>query len=78
MASKPGSLPNPGISMDENLHRPCGVRCTGGVTFIQAFVWNLGTCLVMLRETAQGQQAEAKIPMHQSGSDRFIVVMKPL
>jgi hypothetical protein len=32
---------------------PCGVRCTDGVTLIRAFVWNLRTWPVMLREKVQ-------------------------
>ena len=41
-------------------YRPCGVRCTGGVTLTQAFVRNLGTYTAMQREKAQGQQSEAE------------------
>jgi len=31
----------------------CDVRCTGGVTLILAFVWNLRTGTVVQREKAQ-------------------------
>jgi len=34
---------------------PCGVRCSGGMTLIRAFVRNLRTCSVMLREKAQAE-----------------------
>src|SRR6516225_5567278 len=61
----------------EPTYCPCGVRCAGGVTLIRAFVWNLRPWSVMLREKAQAAKtARLKVPMHRSGSDCSIVVMK--
>jgi hypothetical protein len=51
----------------------------GGMTLIQAFVWNLGTC----RSDAKGEsQAEApwsdRVPMRSTGADQLVVAMKSL
>ena len=47
------------------------------MTLIRAFVWNLRPWSVMLREKAQAAKtARLKVPMHRSGSDCSIVVMK--
>ena len=61
----------PGLAWIEPYLSPCGVRCTEGVTFTQALVWNSGTYdgddfrpggkrPVEVREKAQGRQPEAE------------------
>ena len=56
---------------------PGGNRHIEGMTLIQAFVWNLGTC----RSDVKGEsQAEApwseRVPMRSTGADQRVVVMK--
>src|SRR5450759_74235 len=53
MTSKPGSVPALGRAWRKPTYWPCGVRCTGGVNLIRAFVRNLRTWLAMPREKAQ-------------------------
>ena len=56
---------------------PCGDRCRGGMTLIQAFVRNLRTGLVMLRDKAQsGEPTRPKVPMHWPGAHCFVVARK--
>src|SRR5215468_10473936 len=56
---------------------PCGDRCRGGMTIIQAFVRNLRTGSVMLRDKAQsGEPTRPKVPMHWPGAHCFVVASK--
>jgi len=56
---------------------PCGDRCRGGMTLIQAFVRNLRTGSVMLRDKAQsGEPTRPKVPMHRPGAHCFVVAPK--
>jgi hypothetical protein len=58
-------------------YRLCGVRYTGGVTFIRALVWNLRTWPAMPTEKAQAAlTARPKVPMRRIGADCLIVVTK--
>src|SRR5215469_1971755 len=59
------------------LTRPCGDRCRGGMTLIQAFVRNLRTGSVMPRDRAQsGEPTRPKVPMHRPGAHCFVVAPK--
>jgi len=60
MTSKPRSAEYLGCAWKIPVYRPCGVRCRGGVTLIQAFVRNLGTCSKMKRENVQAQKRKAE------------------
>ena len=53
MASKLGSFSALGRAWRKPTYWPCGVRCKGGVNLIWAFVRNLRTWLVMVREKVQ-------------------------
>ena len=56
---------------------PYGDRCRGGMTLIQAFVRNLRTGLVMVREKAQsGEPTRPKVLMHRPGAHCFVVARK--
>src|SRR5580700_3095158 len=51
--TKTGVSPRaPGAAWKVPIYWPCGVRCTGGMTLIRAFVRNLRTGSVMVREKA--------------------------
>ncbi len=54
---------------------PCGVRCTGGMTLIRAFVRNLRTGSVMGKGTSGGP-TRPKVPMHRPGAHCFVRAMK--
>src|SRR5262249_5390320 len=54
-----------------------GVRCIGGMTLIRAFVWNLRTGSVMLREKAQnGNNTRPKVPRHWPGAHCLVRAKK--
>ena len=55
---------------------PCGVRCTGGVTQIRAFVRNSRTWLAMEGKRHKRKTREAESTDAQSGADCLVVVMK--
>ena len=56
---------------------PCGDRCRGGMTLIQAFVRNLRTGSVMLRDKAQsGEPTRPKVPMHRPGAHCSVLARK--
>ena len=58
-------------------YRPCGDRCRGGMTLIQAFVRNLRTGSVMLRDKAQsGEPTRPKAPMHRPGAHCSVLARK--
>jgi len=51
MASKLGAIVTPGLAQGGPVYCLGGVRHKGGMTLIQAFAWNLGTC----RPDAKGE-----------------------
>ena len=51
-----GSLSVPGTVWRVPTYWPCGVRCRRGVNLVWAFVRNLRTWLVMMREKAQAAE----------------------
>ena len=50
----------PGRAWKVPTYWPCGVRCIGGMTLIQAFVRNLRTGSVMIRERLKWRNHEAE------------------
>src|ERR1700693_5144711 len=47
----------------------CGVRCTGGMTLIRAFVQNLRTWAVMLKgKGTSGRPTRPKVPKNRQGA----------
>jgi hypothetical protein len=50
----------PGRTWKVPTYWPCGVRCIGGMTFIQAFVRNLRTGSVLIRERPKWRNHEAE------------------
>jgi hypothetical protein len=57
---------------------PDGDRYTAGRNLAQAFLWNLGTCTLMLRENSKRQPRKDKVSMQCAGAEQFVVVMKLL
>src|SRR5215469_11274195 len=57
-------------------YRPCGVRRIGGMTLIWAFVRNLRTGSVMIKEKAQVNHTRPKVRMHRSGAHCFVRARK--
>jgi len=56
-----------------------GNRCTGGMTVIQALVRNMGTCRCDVKGDSQvAEIIRLRVPMHSTGADRSVVVMKLL
>ena len=54
-----------------------GVRCVGGVTLFQAFLWNVGTCRLDVKGKVQvGDTTRMSVPMSSTGAERLVVVMK--
>src|ERR1700758_3994368 len=67
--SKPGVDPTSGISSGDVLILPSGIRHVDGAKLNWAFVWNVRTWLVMVREKAQAAlTARPKVPMHRRGT----------
>jgi len=60
VASKLGALRTPGQVQGEPVYCLGGVRHKGGVTLIQAFVRNVGTCVSMLREKLKWRPHESE------------------
>jgi hypothetical protein len=60
VASKLGALRTPGQVQEEPAYCLGGVRHKGGVTLIQAFVRNVGTCVSMLREKLKWRSHESE------------------
>src|SRR5215469_6283912 len=69
-------LPGPGRARRTPTYWPCDVRCTGGVTLIWAFVRNLRTWSVMLRERVQVGTHEAESTEAPPGAYCFVVARK--
>jgi hypothetical protein len=65
-----------GAAWKEPAYWPCGVRCTGGTTLIQAFVRNLRTGSMMVREKAQVNHTRLKVPKHRSGAHCLVGARK--
>ena len=64
------------------MYCPDGVRHEGGVTLVQALVWNVGTCVSMLREQLKWKphQSLSTEARHRGGVARCSVegsVMEP-
>ena len=54
----------------EPAYGPVGVRRTGGVTLIQALMWNVGTCRPDAKGAAQvGSPTSARVPMRDTGAE---------
>ncbi len=55
------------------------VRCADGVTLIQAFLGNVGTCRLDVKGEVQVLNAtRASVPMPGTGADSPVVAMKSL
>jgi len=58
---------------------PDGIRHEGGVTLLQAFMWNAGTCRPDAKGEIQvGGPYEVRVPMRGTGAERPVVAVKAL
>lgn len=56
--------------------RAGGNRYIGSMNLTQASLWNVGTCLAMLRERGKWFTPRAPIPTREPGAEQFVVAMK--
>jgi hypothetical protein len=69
--SKPGLTTGSGTSRDDTcLHGPVGSRCIGGMSPIQALIWNVRTFLRMQREMTNGRHHEEECRCRSEGRSR--------
>ena len=55
----------------------CGVRLIGGMSLVQALVWNVGTCRFDAKGNIQvAKTMRVKVPMRSTGAEQPVVVMK--
>jgi len=61
----------------EAVYQPSGIRRTGGVIFIQAFVWNYGNHSVACKpKGTRGKSPRLTIGKATDGADSFVVAVK--
>ncbi len=60
LTSKLGSVVGPGQVQTIPAYGLVGVRHEGGVTLVQALVWNVGTCVSMSREALKWKPRESQ------------------
>jgi hypothetical protein len=70
--SKLAAYETPEQVREKPVYCPGGVRHKGGMTLIQAFVWNMGSCVLMLREKSKWQphEEESTDAVHSDGVAR--------
>ena len=64
MTPKPGFPPRPGSSMEVTSYCPCGVRHTGGMTLVRAFVELENRLGDAKGKGTSGRPMRPKVPMH--------------
>ena len=58
---------------------PSGIRHVGGAKLDQAFAWNVRTCRPDIKGDVQAaKSARTRVPMRDTGTERFVVGMKVL
>jgi hypothetical protein len=72
--SKLGRVVDPGPVQGESAACLDDIRHRGGVTLIQAFVWNVGTCRLDEKRDVQGRNPEGSVSMRGTGTERSVVV----
>ncbi len=70
---------SPGEVWEIPVYCPDGVRHEGGVTLLQALVWNVGTCRPDVKGShPSGSTMRIRVPMRGTGAELRVVAMKGL
>ena len=86
VTSEPGREADPGLAEGVPVYCLGGVRHEGGVSPVQALVWNVRTCRLVMRPerlfvrfVEGGPQAagtvRGRVPVRGTGTDRLVVVV---
>jgi hypothetical protein len=77
MTSKLVASRTPGSTQGIPVYCLSGVRHKDGVTLIQAFVWNVGTCRSDVKgETQVEEPTRVRVPMRDTGTEQSVVAEK--
>ncbi len=57
---------------------PFDVRCRGGMSLVQAVLWNTGTCRFDAKGDVQvAKTTRTRVPMRSTGAEQLVVALSP-
>ena len=57
---------------------PFDVRCRGGMSLVQAVLWNTGTCRFDVKGDVQvAKITRTRVPMRSTGAEQLVVALSP-
>ena len=60
------------------VYGPSGVRCRGGMSLVQAVLWNTGTCRFDVKGDVQvAKITRTRVPMRSTGAEQLVVALNP-
>jgi len=60
------------------VYGPVGVRCRGGMSLVQAVLWNTGTCRFDVKGDVQvAKITRTRVPMRSTGAEQLVVALNP-